>query len=98
MASLVFIGAIGLTGNKKPATVHAYRKRTIKNQYWEILLIESKDKKILSETHLKKDGSIIKTVNKPMSSEQAKAYKAENKDYLIERYQTDNSIFEGIDQ
>ncbi len=71
------------------ATIHRYLKSTIKNQVWEISIIEDSDSIMLYETHFRKDNSkIIKEVKKALTKEVAEAYKESNKYFHVETYET----------
>lgn len=70
-------------------TIYRYSRDTIKKQVWENCIIESEDKIMLSEIHLRRDNcEVIKQVEKEISKEESDRYKEKNKQFLIEVYKS----------
>ena len=70
-------------------TIYRYSRDTIKKQVWENCIIESENKIILSEIHMRTDNcEIIKQIEKEITKKESDIYKEKNKQYLIETYQT----------
>ena len=71
------------------ATIHRYSKDTIKNQVWEICIIESENTITLSEMHFRKNThKVIKEVVKQITKKDAENYKEKNKNWHVETYTT----------
>jgi len=68
-------------------TIYRYIKPTIKGQVWETNIEESENGVILSKIHIGRNGGkVLKETSEAITPAQAEKYKAENKEFFVEKY------------
>jgi isocitrate dehydrogenase len=73
--------------------IHRYQRDTIRNQVWEITLVDGGDVITMYKTHFRKDGyEVIKEVKEAISRKVMERYMEKNHIYHLETYTTDDGV------